>query len=283
MSKFIARKSVLAVATAVALLGIVPASAATDAKPRVPPAAEASVEYLAQQRIKLGEPDTADLRSRIREDLATQRLLSEQATRKRLENSADVKAQIELNRLAVLSKAYLDDYFRNNPVTDAMVEADYEQRRKSGAIQEYRVRHLSVTSEELARELLAKVEKGGDLAQLARENSIDPSAGTNGGDIGWFRPDIFVDERFAAAVAGLAKGETVKAPVKTRFGWHVIRVEDGPREVAELPPYKDVDANVQKILREKLMKRALEQHIAALKKSGATARGADVTYVSRAQ
>lgn len=281
MSRFIAHRSVLIVATA-GVLGVHSnVSAATAGVPSIPSVAAASVEYLAQQRIKLGEPDTGDLRSRIRDDLATQRLLAAQATRVGLETSADVKAQIELNQLAVLSKAYLDEYFRRHPVTDDEVAADYEARRKAGEIREYRVRHLSVTDEQQARDLLRKLDEGTDLAELARANSTDPSAETNGGDIGWFRPDLFVDERFGAAVAALKKGETTTTPVKTRFGWHIIRVEDGPRRVAELPAYKDVKPELQKVMREKMMKRALQSHIAELKRAAAGVQGADVTRVSR--
>lgn len=281
MSILIARKRIIAVAAAVALSGAAYVFAGTAADQRIPVAGEASVEFLAQQRIQLGEPDTQDLRTRIRDDLATQRMLAEQAARKGLEKAADVKAQIELNKLAVLSKAYLDEYFRQNPITDEAVAADYESRRQAGEIKEYRVRHLSVTGEEQARDLLKKLRDGADLAQLARENSTDPGAEVNGGDIGWFRPDIFVDERFAGAVTALKQGEMTKEPVRTRFGWHIIRVEDGPRQVADLPPYSEVKPELQKIMREKMMKRALEAHLAALKKTGMNARGAGVTHVSR--
>lgn len=247
-------------------------------------ASHASIEFVAKQRIKLGEPDTLDLRNRIRDDLETQHMLAQQAVDKGLEKAPEVRAQIEVNRLAVLSKAYLDEFFRLNPVTDEMVAADYEKRRKAGEIREYRVRHLSVTSEEQARDLLKQLRNGADLAQLAREHSSDPGAEMNGGDIGWFRPDIFVDERFADAVASLEKGETTAAPVKTRYGWHIIRVEDGPRKVADLQPYAELKPDIQKILREKIMKRALQEHIAALKAAETNARKeADVTRVSRAQ
>lgn len=281
MSILIARKRIIAVAAAVAMSGAAHVFAATAADQRIPIAGEASVEYLAKQRIKLGEPDNRELRIRIRDELQVQRMLAERALRKGLENATEVKAQIELNQLAVLSKAYLDEYFRLNPVTDEAVAADYESRRKAGEIKEYQVRHLSVASEEQARDLLKQLEDGADLAQLARENSTDPGAEINGGDIGWFRPDIFVDERFAGAVAALGKGETTEAPVKTRFGWHIIRVEDGPRQVAGLPPYSEVEPELQKIIREKMMKRALEAHLATLKKADMTAREADVTHVSR--
>ncbi|MBI5460803.1 MAG: peptidylprolyl isomerase [Gammaproteobacteria bacterium] len=279
MSISITRKGIMGVAVAIAMAGAVPVFADTDAP--IPMASAASIEYLAQQRIKLGEPDTRELRSRIRKDLDVQRLLAMQASQRGLEKVPDVMAQVELNRLAVLSKAYLDEYFRLNPITDAAVAADYERRRKAGDIREYHVRHLSVTSEEQAHALLKKLHDGADLAQLARDNSSDPGANLNGGDIGWFRPDIFADEHFAAAVLALKKGETTTAPVKTRFGWHIIRVEDGPRNVADLPPYRELKPDLQKVMREKMMKRALENHIAALKQADTNARRADVTHVSR--
>lgn len=279
-----ARKGVIGVAVAIIMAGSAQVFGETDKGLPMPMASDASIEYLANQRIKLGEPDTRDLRSRIREELAIQRMLAQQASRQGLEKTPNVMAQVELNRLSVLSKAYLDEYFRRHPITDEAVAADYEKRRKAGEIREYHVRHLSVTSEEQARDLLKKLRDGADLAQLARDNSSDPGANLNSGDIGWFRPDIFTDERFADAVAALKKGETTTAPVKTRFGWHIIRVEDGPRKVADLTPYKELKPELQKIMREKMMKRALESHLAALKKSNMTnmtAQEAGVTHVSR--
>jgi peptidyl-prolyl cis-trans isomerase C len=278
------RIGIVGAAVAVVMAGSTQAFAAEVRGQEPGAASQASIEFVARQRIKLGEPDSADLRARIRDDLETQRMLAQQALDKGLEKAPDVRAQIEVNRLAVLSKAYLDEFFKLNPVTEEAVAADYEERRKAGAIREYRVRHLSVTSEERARELLGELRNGADLAQLARENSTDPGAETNGGDIGWFRPDIFVDERFADAVAALGKGETSAAPVKTRYGWHIIRVEDGPRAVADLEPYAELKPEIRKLLREKIMKRALQEHIATLKAADTNARGgADVTRVSHAQ
>ena len=249
---------------------------------KIPPASEASIEYLAEKRIALGEADTSELRTRLRDELTIQQLLAQQATAKALEKSAEVRAQIELNQLAVLSKAYLKDYFDSHPITDQALEADYEKRRTAGEILEYRVRHLSVPDKDQAQKLLEQLEAGADLEQLAREHSTDPAADTGGGDIGWFRPDIFVDQNFADAVSALKKGETVSAPVKTRFGWHVIRVEDGPRPVKDLEPYAKVRPEIKKIIREKAMKQALATHIAELQRAaGMTAQGAGAVRLSQ--
>ena len=279
MSIRIPRARHLGLAIALALSGV--AQALDHGALQIPAVSDAAVELLAQQRIKLGEPDAAELRTRLRDELKIQRLLAQEAAGKGLERSSDVRAQIELSQLAVLSKAYLDDYFGAHPVTDEALEHAYEKQREAGEIVEYRVRHLSVTREEDARELLKQVQEGADLAELAREHSTDPAASTGSGDIGWFRPDIFVDRNFADAVSGLEKGETVEAPVKTRFGWHVIRVEDGPRPVADLPPFAEIKPEIRKIMREKAMRKALDRHIAELKQAEVLAQGAGAERLSQ--
>ena len=116
-------------------------------------------------------------------------------------------------------------------VTDAALHAKYdaEYANKPGD-EEVHARHILVDSEDQAKTIIAQLNKGGDFAALAKENSKDPAA-QNGGDLGFFKKTDMVPE-FAAAAFGLKAGQWTQAPVKTQFGWHVIKVD----EVRTAPP-----------------------------------------------
>ncbi|KDB03543.1 peptidyl-prolyl cis-trans isomerase [Defluviimonas sp. 20V17] len=121
---------------------------------------------------------------------------------------------------------------------------------------EYHAAHILVKSEKLAKEIKAKLEKGADFATLAKKYSTDGSA-QNGGDLGWFQPDQMV-KPFAEAVEK-AKVGTIVGPVKTQFGWHVIKVE-GSR-----PTKKPTLAQETPELSQELAKKAVTERLAKLK------------------
>ena len=116
-------------------------------------------------------------------------------------------------------------------VTDAALHAKYdaEYANKTGE-EEVHARHILVDSEDQAKKIIAQLNGGGDFAALAKENSKDPAA-QNGGDLGFFKKTDMVPE-FAAAAFGLKAGQWTQVPVKTQFGWHVIKVD----EVRTAPP-----------------------------------------------
>ena len=104
--------------------------------------------------------------------------------------------------------------------------------------QEVRARHILVATEDEAKAILAELKKGTDFAELAKEKSKDPGAAAEGGDLGYFTKDQMVPE-FAEAAFKLDKGQ-VSDPVKTQFGWHIIKVEDKrTKPVPEFDKVKD--------------------------------------------
>ncbi|MBI1777322.1 MAG: peptidylprolyl isomerase [Proteobacteria bacterium] len=94
--------------------------------------------------------------------------------------------------------------------------------------EEVSARHILLQSEDEAKAVIAELKNGADFAEVARKKSIDPSAKTGGGDLGYFTKDQMVPE-FSEVAFKLAKGQTSEQPVKSSFGWHVIRVEDKRR------------------------------------------------------
>jgi len=110
-------------------------------------------------------------------------------------------------------------------VTDAEIQATYD-KAKAGPIEpEYRARHILVKTEAEAKKLIADLGKKAKFEDLAKKYSKDPGSAKNGGALDWSDRRAFVPE-FSDALAGLKKGETTKTPVKTQFGYHVIRLDD---------------------------------------------------------
>ncbi len=195
--------------------------------------------------------NSADARAAARTELITEEVLAQEARKAGLDKKASVADQLAFQQREILSRAYLESYFEKNPITDASLKTSYEWNRANGKIVEYKLRQILVPTSNDAREVIAKLNSGQDFAEVAKVYTQDPGGQNNGGDLGWFRPDIFVDHNFTDVLPTLKKGEYTKAPVRTRFGWHVIKVEDGPRPVANAEPYDALSDNVRQALRQK--------------------------------
>jgi peptidyl-prolyl cis-trans isomerase C len=195
--------------------------------------------------------NSADARAAARTELITEEVLAQEARKSGLDRKPAIQDQIAFQSREILSRAYLESYFDKNPITDATLKTSYEWNRANGKIVEYKLRQILVPTSSEAREIIAKLNSGSDFAEIAKVYTQDPGGQNNGGDLGWFRPDIFVDHNFTDALPALKKGEYSKTPVRTRFGWHVIKVEDGPRQVANAEPYDALSDNVHQALRQK--------------------------------
>jgi peptidyl-prolyl cis-trans isomerase C len=111
-------------------------------------------------------------------------------------------------------------------VTDEAIQKIYDADLKENPPQiEIRASHILVKTEEEAKEIIKQVEGGADFATLAKEKSIDKGSGENGGDLNWFTKDTMVKE-FADAAFSMQRGDVSKLPVKSQFGWHIIKITD---------------------------------------------------------
>lgn len=217
-----------------------------------------------------------------RSELITEELLAQQARKEGLDKKPEVADQIAFQERAILSRAYLEDYFARNPITDESIRAAYEWNRANGKIVEYHVRQILVPTAEQAQQLIGRLNKGEDFAALAKVYTQDPGGQNNGGDLGWFRPDIFVDHNFDDAVAALKKGEYSKTPVRTRFGWHIVKIEDGPRPVQNPAPYEALDDNTRQALRQKTAQLKLEALTAGLATAAKLSGPGAIAYAAKA-
>ncbi|KZS01575.1 Peptidyl-prolyl cis-trans isomerase NIMA-interacting 4, partial [Daphnia magna] len=142
---------------------------------------------------------------------------------------------------SILIRELFADYAKKNPVTEADAKAEYEKFKAQNSGEEVRARHILVEKEDDAKALIAQIKGGAKFEELASKNSKDTGSAANGGDLDFAKPSSYVPE-FAEAITKLKKGEMTDAPVKTQYGFHIIKVED-TRE-AQFPAFDDVKAQI---------------------------------------
>lgn len=219
------KKQLLQAVAAAALLGAVPAFAQNAAIVNGKPVPKARMDMLAQQLAAAGRPVTPEMQSQLREEVIAREVFMQEAQKKGLDATDDFKAQMELARQAILIRQLFEDYRKNNPVSDADVKAAYDKLVAANSGKEYKARHILVATEDEAKKVIADLKKGAKFEDLAKKLSKDPGSGANGGDLDWTNPAGLVPE-FSQAMIKLKKGETTQVPVKSEFGWHVIRLDD---------------------------------------------------------
>ena len=197
-----------------------------------------------------GQPDNAERQTAVKEELVNREVLAQAAVKRGLDKNADVAAQMEMARQAVLVRALFENEVKANPITEADLQKQYEQFKGSMGTNEYKVRHILVDKEDDAKQIIADLNKGGDFAKIAKEKSKDPGSKDNGGDLDW-GPSARYVKPFADAVQAQQKGKVSAAPVKTDFGYHVIRLDDV--RPLTVPPFSE--------LKEQFRQRAQQQQI----------------------
>jgi peptidyl-prolyl cis-trans isomerase C len=167
-------------------------------------------------------------------------ILAQAAAAKKLEAAPDYAARLAYARNKVLMELLLNDVTKTAQTEAEMKKLYEESVSKIQPEEEVRARHILVKTEAEAKDVLAKLKGGADFEKLAREVSVDPSAKTNGGDLEYFTKGQMVAE-FSEAAFKLNKGE-LSEPVKTQFGFHVIKVED--KRQKPVPAYDSVKDQV---------------------------------------
>ncbi|MGV3654641.1 MAG: peptidylprolyl isomerase [Noviherbaspirillum sp.] len=182
--------------------------------------ADAMIKQMAAQ----GQQDSPQLRAMVKEELINREILMQEADKLGLSNSPEVKSQLEMARQSIVIRALVADYVQKHPVKDAEIQAEYDKFKAQTGDKEYRARHILVEKEEDAKAIIEKLKAGAKFEDLAKQ-SKDPGSAANGGDLDWNSPSQFV-KPFSDAMVGLEKGQVTQTPVKTQFGYHVIKLED---------------------------------------------------------
>ena len=198
---------------------------------------------LIKREMSQGQPDSPQLDARVRESMINLELLSRAAMDKGLDKEPRLAAALDIRRKDQLAKAYLEDYVKAHPVTDAEIQATYDKAKAEAVEPEYLARHILVKTEAEAKKVMADLGKKAKFEDLAKKYSKDPGSAKNGGTLEWSDRGAYVKE-FSDALAGLNKGETTKAPVKSQFGYHIIRLDDVRQP--QIPPLEAVRGEIIK-------------------------------------
>ncbi|TAK42279.1 MAG: peptidylprolyl isomerase [Betaproteobacteria bacterium] len=201
-------------------------------------------EFLVRQQTGRGAPDSEQLRTQVREVLINNEIIMQEASRSGIAKRAEVQSQLELARQEIIVNSYLNDYIVRNPVTDAEIQLEYERAKQQTGTTEYKARHILVKTEEEAKRIIGELKKGGKFEEQAQKHSLD-STKDKGGDLDWNVPGVY-DKTFADALVKLEKGKMSEAPVRSRFGFHVIQLDD-VRPV-KIPPLAEVKPRIQQRL-----------------------------------
>ena len=202
---------------------------------------KARLEALSQQFQSTGRPVTPEVQDQMRQHLIALEVFSQEADKLGLSSSDDFKAQMELARQNVLANQLIKDFEKKNAITDDLLKAEYDKFAAANGGKEIKARHILVEKEADAVAIIASLKKGGKFDDIAKKRSKDTGSGAKGGDLDWANPTSYVPE-FSAALLKLNKGQLTDTPVKTQFGYHVIRVDD-TRDI-KLPSFDEVKPQI---------------------------------------
>lgn len=259
----VAAFSLLSLSACNSKTGNTPATGDIAATVNGTPISKSSVDKIIGQRSTMGQPDSPETRKAVINQLAMTMLVSQEAIKKNLDKTPEVIDQINLTQQSILANAFVDDYTKNNPVSDDMLKAEYDKVKAQMSGTEYKARHILVAKEAEAKAIIAKLKKNPkQFDSLARQYSKDPGSKDKGGDLGWFDPRGMVPE-FGAAVAKLEKGKFTLEPVKTQFGYHVILLED--TRAKQVPTFEQIKPQLVKRVQDQNIKKLIDDMMAKAK------------------
>lgn len=241
-SKTLVARAVVVLATAVLPLA---AQAQNIATVNGKPVPSSRLTTLLEQAQRAGQPDSPELQKQARDQVVLREIFSQEAEKRGIAATPAYRAQLELARQSIMIRELFEDYRRKNPVSDADAQVEYDKFKAQATGTEYRASHILVYKEEDAVALIAQIKGGASFEELAKKNSKDPGSGEKGGDLDFAKPDSFVPE-FGQAMAALKKGEMTAAPVRTQFGYHIIRLDD--TRDAQFPSFGEVKDQIKQRL-----------------------------------
>ena len=206
-----------------------------------------------RERETAGQPASPEFANAMKDELVNREVLSQAAKKKGIDKTPTVAAQMDMARQAVLIRAFFEDYVKANPISDAQLKSDYDKYVVQLGDKEFKVRHILVDKEDDAKAIIVALKRGETFEKLAKEKSKDTGSKDNGGDLDWAPAGRYVPE-FATAVKAQAKGQLSETPVKSPFGYHVIRVDDS--RAMKVPTFDEV--------KDKFRQQAQQEQVAKL-------------------
>ena len=219
---------------------------------------QARVDLRVKIAVTQGQADSPELRKAIREDMISLEVLAQEAKKKGLDNDPEVIQQTELAKQSVLVSAFVQDYTKNHQISDDQLKQEYDKLKANLGKSEYNVSHILVETEDEAKAIIAQLGKKGKFDKIAKAKSKDAGSAERGGSLGWAVPSNFVPP-FANAVLSLKKGTYTKEPVKSQFGWHIIKLDD-VRDL-KVPSFEELKPQIQ----QRLQQQSIQEYIADLR------------------
>lgn len=211
---------------------------------------------ITERDVQLASEDLGERLAQLPEDrkrdevvnyLVDLKLGAKAAAEAKIADTPDFAARLAYYREKVLLDEYLTREGKKAVTAEAAKKLFDDTTKAMAPEEEAHARHILVEDEAQAKTVVERLKKGEDFAKVAAELSKDPGSGKEGGDLGWFTKDRMVPE-FAEAAFKLKKGE-VSEPVKSQFGWHVIRLED--KRAKPLPDFAAVKPQIDQYLERK--------------------------------
>ncbi len=188
-------------------------------------------------------------------------VLSQYAIENKLDQEPDNYLLMKRVRENILVQAAIRKALKDQPVTDEDLKKRFQQEVEKTHKTEYKVRHILVKTEDEAKAIIEQLKKGGNFAAIAKTKSLDVQTGKKGGDLDWINQGMVVPE-FFEGVTALKKGQVSAAPVKTDYGFHIIKMDDA--RPLKIPSFEEFVAD--KRARANLHRKIQDERVEALAK-----------------
>jgi peptidyl-prolyl cis-trans isomerase C len=185
-------------------------------------------------------------KEQVLNELISRELVYQDALKQGIDKDPELLGKLEQLKLNLILSAALDKAMNSAELGDDQLKKLYDERVANFNVKEYKASHILLKNKSDAEKVITELDMGGDFAELAKKKSTGPT-GKKGGDLGWFAPQQMVPE-FSSAVSQMEKGNYTKQPVKTKFGWHVIKLEDTRQ--AEPPSFDSVKPQLQRMVQQ---------------------------------
>lgn len=220
------------------------------------PIKQSLMDFIIKDASARGQKVDDNTRAVVLNKLISSELVLQEAQKQGLDKKPEYLAREELLRRELLVNTYIENFIKKNPVDEAATKTEYEKFKKQLGDKEYNARHILVTTEAEAKDIITQLAKGGDFSKLAKEKSKDTGSKDKGGDLGWFPPTSMV-KPFSDAITRLQKGLYTTMPVQTQFGWHVIKLDD--TRPLQAPAYDKVKSELQKQVQQRNLEKMLSE------------------------
>jgi peptidyl-prolyl cis-trans isomerase C len=214
------------------------------------PVPSSRLEAVKQQFARSGRPVAKEMEAQLKDEVIMREILAQEAQSRGLHTTTAYRDQVELARQTLLIRELIADEQKKTAVSDAEIKSEYDKFAAANA-KEYRASHVLVDKEDEAKAIIESLKKGGSFSEIAKKQSKDTGSGERGGDLDWATPGSYVPE-FSGAMVKLTKGQVTETPVRSKFGFHVIRLDD-VRDVTDLPKLDEVKAQIRQQLEQQRM------------------------------